>query len=405
MSLGDVSDWIDEFVFKSEFCYAKILSANDTLATGGHQAGPYFPKSYVFEIFPEINTQQEKNPRLQFDLFIDSHADCKEVTAIYYNNKFFDGTRNEARLTNFGGASSALLNPESTGSLAVFAFVRNSLEKLECHVWVCDHSTETELFESYLGPVEPKSDVFLKNGQPQVHNLFAVANNSCWLQSHEIPDAWLASFPTGREIIAKAVERRPLLGRDVDVRLLKRRECEFEIFKSVEEATFLPKIKQGFGDIGSFLDLAQSILQSRKSRSGRSLEYHTLALFEEEGLVSGANFEHGITIETNKKPDFIFPSKAHYEDQSYPSSKLRMLAAKTTCKDRWRQILNEASRIEHKHLLTLQEGVSENQFKEMVEAKVTLVVPKGLHKSYPENIRPHLLTLEEFIGDTRLLIT
>lgn len=404
MSVDDVSDWIDEYVLKSAFCYAKILSANDTLASGSHQAGPYIPKSHLFEIFPEIKTQHIKNPRIEFELFIDSHADCKDVTAIYYNNTYFgEGTRNETRLTNFGGANSALLNPESTGSLAVFAFIENFTGKMECHVWVCEHSTQTELFETYLGPVEPKSGVFLKNGQPQIGDLFATARNSCWLQPREIPEPWLSSFPTGREIIAKAVERRPLSSSDVDVRMLKRRACEFEIFKSVEEATYLPRVKSGFNDLSSFLDLAQSILQSRKSRSGRSLELHTLALFEEEGLVAGKNFDHGITIETNKRPDFIFPSKAHYENPNFPSNKLRMLAAKTTCKDRWRQILNEASRVEFKHLLTLQEGVSENQYREMVEAKVTLVVPKGLHNSYPKTVRPHLITLEEFIGDTRLL--
>ena len=57
-----------------------------------------------------------------------------------------------------------------------------------------------------------------------------------------------------------------------------------------------------------------------------------------------------------------------------------MLAAKTTCKDRWRQILNEAARIDVKHLLTVQEGVSSPQFREMKEEGVRLVVPKTLHK-------------------------
>jgi hypothetical protein len=80
-----------------------------------------------------------------------------------------------------------------------------------------------------------------------------------------------------------------------------------------------------------------------------------------------------------------------------------MLAAKTTCKDRWRQVLNEADRIESKHVLTLQEGVSEGQFKEMQEAKVKLVVPTGLHKSYPDSVRPHLISFESFIADVRLL--
>ena len=75
----------------------------------------------------------------------------------------------------------------------------------------------------------------------------------------------------------------------------------------------------------------------------------------------------------------------------------------TTCKDRWRQILNEASRIETKHLLTLQEGISENQFREMSEAGVQLVVPLPLVGKYPESVQPYLQSLESFIGDVRLL--
>lgn len=58
-----------------------------------------------------------------------------------------------------------------------------------------------------------------------------------------------------------------------------------------------------------------------------------------------------------------------------------MLAVKTTCKDRWRQVLNEADKINNIHLFTLQEGVSLTQFREMQSAGVKLVVPLPLHKN------------------------
>jgi len=50
----------------------------------------------------------------------------------------------------------------------------------------------------------------------------------------------------------------------------------------------------------------------------------------------------------------------------------------------------------------LQEGVSAAQFREMTEAGIRLVVPEGIHSAYPEEVRPHLITLEEFIGDVRV---
>ena len=80
-----------------------------------------------------------------------------------------------------------------------------------------------------------------------------------------------------------------------------------------------------------------------------------------------------------------------------------MLAAKTTRKDRWRQIINEADRIPVKHLLTLQEGVSVTQCAEMKAAGVRLVIPDSLIPKFPEPIRPELITLGDFIESVRHL--
>lgn len=80
-----------------------------------------------------------------------------------------------------------------------------------------------------------------------------------------------------------------------------------------------------------------------------------------------------------------------------------MLAVKTTCKDRWRQALSEADRVANKHLFTLQEGVSLNQFNEMRDAGVQLVVPRELHKKYPKEIRHEIMYLSEFINEMKLL--
>jgi hypothetical protein len=39
----------------------------------------------------------------------------------------------------------------------------------------------------------------------------------------------------------------------------------------------------------------------------------------------------------------------------------------------------------------------------MQQAGVQLVVPAGLHDSYPKGVQPHLISFESFIGDVRLL--
>lgn len=408
MALADVTDWIREYCRPSTIWYAKRLSANDTLATHSHQAGPYIPKEFLFRVFPSLNRPEAKNPDHEFDLYIDSHADHQTVRAVWYNNKVSEeGTRNETRLTRFGGQKSALLDPDSTGSLAVFVFVLGSqAASAECHVWVCQDSTQEDLFEERLGPVEPKAHVIWTPGTMPLTDQFGAAarpRDTCHLSEHEMPPEWLQKFPTGEEIVRKTLELRPPLAMNPDVRLLARRKCEYEIFLSVEQAVYLPRIQEGFVTIDDFIGLAQTVLQSRKSRSGNSLEFQAREIMTEEGLMSGTDFIYRPVVEGGKRPDFLFPSKSAYEDTAFPANRLRMLAAKTTCKDRWRQVINEADRIPVKHLLTLQEGVSEGQFREMQEAGVQLVVPAGLHVSYPDTVRPHLVSFESFIGDVRLL--
>lgn len=413
----DLTEWIETWGVPGTVWFAKRLSANDTLANEAHQAGPYIPKKFLFQYFPSINTTKVQNPDVTFDLYVDSHADYRKVRAVYYNNKYFRDPkgdpekekkkkRDEARITRFGGGKSALLDPESTGALAVFVFVLDSDRRAtECHVWVCDTRIEEDLFESDLGPVEPGQFVVWEPGTVLglTSYVTAPAPVSCRLIASAIPAAWLKKMPTGEEIVKKTREIRPDSGLPVDKRLLRRRDCEFEVFKSIEEAFYHPHITAGFKKLDEFLSLAQTILQSRKSRSGKSLEFHVRDIFKEERLESGVHFTHQATTEGKKNPDFIFPSERAYKDSKFPAANLRMLATKTTLKDRWRQIESEADRIGTKHLLTLQEGVSKHQFEEMCAAKVKLVVPEGLHDSYHDDIKPHLMTLESFIAEVRLL--
>lgn len=403
----ELVDWLNEYSGQRYTWYVKRLSGNDTLANKAHQAGPYIPKELLFDVIPGLGRIDVENPDRWFDVYIDSHADYRQIRAVYYNSKRHKQQKNgrdETRLTNWGGSESALLDPESTGALTIFAFELEPCDTPACHVWVCRHDTEEDLVEDRIGPVEPgKSFVQPIGGTIQANLFTTTVRASCWLAPAEIPAGWLAKFPTGAEIIAKVAELQSHGALMPDLRLMKRRACEYEIFRSVEEAVEMPLINEGFADLDSFIARAQTILQRRKSRSGRSLELHARQIFSEEKLVEGTDFSHQPESEPGKSPDFLFPSEAAYKDGSFPKDKLRMLAVKTTMKDRWRQILNEANRVEHKHLLTLQEGLSETQFREMVEAKVTLVVPKPIIEKFPESVQPHLQTLESFIGDMRLL--
>lgn len=76
----------------------KELSRNDTGETGGHQAGILIPRDRaVLSFFPRLNPE-EFNPRHRLT-FRDSLGTLWAFSFIYYNNRFFGGTRNEYRLT------------------------------------------------------------------------------------------------------------------------------------------------------------------------------------------------------------------------------------------------------------------------------------------------------------------
>ncbi len=77
----------------------KVLSSNDVGATGGHQAGIHVPKDReVLSFFPALR-DDVKNPRVTLVLRETGDNTRWSFQYIYYNNKFFGGTRNEYRLT------------------------------------------------------------------------------------------------------------------------------------------------------------------------------------------------------------------------------------------------------------------------------------------------------------------
>lgn len=83
---------------ENRYAISKVLSANDTGDTGGHQAGILVPKDpEILGFFPPLDNT-EKNPRCHLPFF-DESGTRWEFAFIYYNNRFFGGTRNEFRLT------------------------------------------------------------------------------------------------------------------------------------------------------------------------------------------------------------------------------------------------------------------------------------------------------------------
>ena len=181
-----------------------------------------------------------------------------------------------------------------------------------------------------------------------------------------------------------------------DRKILNWINMEYKLFKAVEESRYGSFIKNGFSSIEEFIRIANMVLNRRKSRAGKSLEHHLSALFDGNCLKYSAQ----AVTEGNKKPDFIFPSAEAYHDRNFSADKLISLAAKTTCKDRWRQVINEADRLRDKtkYLCTLQQGISAAQMDEMQAENVVLVVPSEYIAAYPADRRERIWSIAKFIS-------
>lgn len=399
----NVEEFISEVSVEGYQWYLKRLSGNDTMANGSHQGGPHISRNFLFGLFPEWESRTDSNQDASIELSIDSHGLNRNIRAVWYNNKYRNGTRNEARLTNFGGIESPVLDPESTGALVVFAFRRQPDSLcVKCRMWITGTDEEENFIEMLAGAVEPGTGVaWSPTGSYYTLQHDQRRRSKCWLSESEILPEWYEKFPSGKVLQKLALEKITARGLSPDKRLIQRRVCEELAFYSIEEAIELKHVLKGFADIDSFMTKARSMMQRRMSRSGRSLELHAMHIFKEEGLESEVGFSWQAKTELGKKPDFVFPSIKAYNDESFSANRLRMLAVKTSCKDRWRQVINEADRIPVKHLLTLQEGVSVNQFKEMQDEGVQLVVPKTNKKKFNKDIQSKLLTFEEFIEEIK----
>lgn len=167
---------------------------------------------------------------------------------------------------------------------------------------------------------------------------------------------------------------------------------EARLFLTYEQYLLKLDIESGLTP-DSFISKAKSYLNRRKSRAGQSLENHLEHLFIERKIP----YSRTPRTEGNSRPDFIFPSIEAYRDENFPSVGLHMLGVKTTCKDRWRQVLVEAARIPAKHLLTLEPSISEMQTNEMIAHKLQLVIPESIRSSYTPFQQSWLMNIESFI--------
>lgn len=369
---------------KRAFC--RYITSNDTGATGAHQSGFYIPKCASCILFDTpVKRGENKDRNVQIKWQDDFTTDSR---FIYYGK----GTRNEYRITRFGKDFPFLQN-EVIGSLLILSENNDG----EYHGYVLEHDEDIDGFLLYFGlsPENTNQLIDIKATPSPEDKLDRIL----WETAHTY-DTFPSTSEMGklaRYIYSKVFEKASFSIQNSDYILTKWIDTEYRLLKILENKIYLPLFSQKFTDVQSYLDLTQEMTNRRKSRARKSLEHHLAEIFTRARI----KFEEQVKTEDNKRPDFIFPSGKAYHDFLFPAEDLFFLGAKTTCKDRWRQILNEADRIHIKHLFTLQQGISDNQLKEMKHEGVRLVVPASYKNFFSRQYQDDIQSLSQFIEEVR----
>ena len=370
---------------QGQMAYCKFLSANDTGLTGGHQSGILISKPAVPIIFenPGIkggNKDRWVKIQWQDDISTDSRF-------IYYGVR----TRNEYRLTNFGHGF-PYLRPEFTGSL--FVMVKFDEENYKGYFLNTEDEINQYLEAFNISATETNKLVSIRGVVPEIQENIAMHQFIATLEE-DFPRSEIMSS-AARNITEQIYHNSDLIAANPDKILLNWTDMEFKLFRQLEHTRYYDIASHGFENLEDFITMANQVLNRRKSRAGKSLEHHLSAIFDGNGII----YTPQAVTEGAKRPDFIFPSQDAYHNAAFPSEKLIHLAAKTTCKDRWRQILNEADRLrgKNKYLCTLQQGISSAQLDEMSAEGVILVVPKPYITNYPAPYRNNIWSISKFVG-------
>jgi len=412
----DTTQWelIESLVDRSRALFLKKLSRNDAswAEGGGHQSGFYVPR-LVREsgFFPELIAREDL-PHIYESLcpsFWPQTGEVRSTSGIkYYSNK-----RSECHFTRIPAELFAGLSPASwllSGTLME--------PEGDAHHWfmvIDSASPDAEILESRLdiqsdfhfslfSPLDLKRtlsiesddaaelieeiDAALRDGTVEA----LVAKYSRLPSPDTIADEARASFLDSARIeafdpwtIKKPGDALMRVSRDIEFSIYRRYELRM---RAVEVAKVLAghdriatAAVRGFPSLNS---LFLSASQQRKSRAGKSFEAHLATMLRAGGIRFEAQ-----AILGQRRPDFVLPDQATVAlDENRRYEEAAILSAKTTLRERWKQITHERFNCAI-FLATVDDRVSKETLGDLRKAEITLVVPESLKMKNNESFYYH----------------
>lgn len=201
----------------------------------------------------------------------------------------------------------------------------------------------------------------------------------------------LADHPVAREAIGRGAlpDTRTMAAAGREIALSQTSEADPDAFISAAlngETSLFNHISDALGrlrlrelidreaSLDEFQAMFMRMAQSAKSRRGLSLQHHFASIL----LAGGIEFSPQCETEEGETADFMMPGCSEYHDPGFESHRLRMVACKSTARDRWRQVLNEAARIPEKYFLTLDPDLSARLISKIAAANLRLFLPRSV---------------------------
>lgn len=420
---------IESFVSRSGRLFLKKLSHNDSSwaneGGGGHQYGFYVPRAVRESgFFPVLQARQDIPHILEGECptFWPQTGELRSDSGI----KFYSNKGSECHFTRIPAEIFADLSPASW-------LLGGTLLEAEgnAHHWfmvIDSASADAEMLESHL---DIQSTFHFELFSPSRFKLATAIQSD---DAAELIDEIDAALRAGSiEALAAKYSRLPdpnaladearadFLGsvksrtfspwtirKPGDALMRVSRDIEFAIYRKHElrmRAIQIAKVlaehdRVATGSVRGFASLNALFLsasQQRKSRAGKSFESHLAAMLK----AGDVRFE-AQAILGQRRPDFVLPDQAtvaldtqrRYEDAA-------ILSAKTTLRERWKQITHERFNCAI-FLATVDDRVSKEALADLQKAEITLVVPESLKTKNNESLYyndSNVISFREFFDE------
>lgn len=395
---------IEEWMQRSSQLAIKKLARNDCSWADNrdnHQNGFYVPK-VLFEhcFFPRTMVRREAKPHIH-DVFFPTlwlpSGEIKESRLVHYTNK---GA--EVQLTGVPREAFSGLNP---ASWILIGKVDRECEDAEYWCVVLDSQSEDAAWIETLYDLgaDFHASTFLTANpaarEAQQHAALQTALGRA-LESGNL-DQFIAkaAMPQPIELAKMAQgEWKEVYGQKSldpyailqpgDALMEISRDLEYRIFKQFEmrhRAAQVLRLLIGkrardlaSAVVQSFTELNQIFLSSsqvRRSRAGRSFEYHIATMLTDGNIRFQPQKPNG-----RQRPDFVLPTLERVKAATGLHDEAMILSAKTTLRERWKQVSLEQVNSAF-FLATVDDRVSADAIDAMADEDIVLVVPESLKRS------------------------